>query len=64
MIHEYKDEPICPSCLEEVGIDENELYHLYDSDDDHEIECPHCEEIFFVHPVATYTFSTNIINDF
>jgi len=64
MEHYSKPEPICPHCQKEIGIDEHELYHLYNSDDNHEIECPECEKIFWVNPIAKFTFSTNTENEF
>ncbi len=53
------DCPKCPHCDRSVGIDENELYNLYDDSDIHEVECPFCEKEFEVKSISKWTFSTD-----
>lgn len=52
------DEPKCPFCDYEIDISDHEMYELY-KEDDHEIDCPDCEEIFTVVSNCKWTFSTN-----
>ena len=51
-------QPICPHCNSEYDISNNESYFLYEDDDYHEVNCPDCEEDFWVKTNTTYTFST------
>jgi len=49
---------ICPHCGEDYSIDENETYHLYDTDDIEEIMCGKCENDFFVKVHKKFSFET------
>jgi Fe2+ or Zn2+ uptake regulation protein len=55
--YKYNDEPICPFCDEEIRIDENELYELY-NEETHFITCPDCNKEIEVESNAVWTFST------
>ena len=48
----------CKSCEKEIDIDQHELYHLYDKEEDlHEVECPHCEHVNYIRPVVIFEFT-------
>lgn len=51
--------PKCPHCGVEFNVIEQEWYRLYDDNEDHDVECPRCEDQFMVRTHATYSFSTD-----
>lgn len=54
------DKPKCPHCGDDYDIDENEAWHLYDTDEgDHEIECSSCDFTFSVAVSVSFSFSTD-----
>ena len=52
-------DPKCPHCGEIYDIQRNELFRLYEENQNHEINCLDCELDFYVESAATCTFSTN-----
>ena len=54
------EQPKCPYCGESIDIPENDLYHLYDleEDDSDTIDCPYCDEEFCVRTKHEITFTT------
>lgn len=57
------DDPKCPHCGQDYPIYENEAWHLYDDQRDHEVECNFCELPFKVITNVAYTFSTDEQDD-
>ena len=53
-----KDNPRCPCCGNEINVNDNELWYLYE-DETHEVSCPACNEDFKVITNVSYSFSTN-----
>ncbi len=52
------DDPVCPHCNNEISVGHEDLYHLYDEDENHEIDCPYCKESLAVESHCKWTFST------
>jgi uncharacterized Zn finger protein len=57
-------DPICPHCKEIYDIDHNESYNLYSDEEIHEVDCNICEKTFFVKTHTSYSFTTDIDEDF
>ncbi len=51
------DEPKCPHCGMSIGVDEYELWKIYE-EGEHEISCPKCSDEFTVTTNVRYSFST------
>lgn len=59
-----EDNPRCPHCGEAYDIQENEDWGLHDpSLDEHEIECPSCEQEFKVGATVSITYTTRDADD-
>ena len=55
----------CPHCGSDYSIDENESYHLYDTDDIEELTCGSCEKEFFVSVHKSFSFEVKTdLDDF
>ena len=55
----------CPHCGSDYSIDENEKYHLYDTDDIEELTCGICEKEFFVSVRKSFSFEVKTdLDDF
>lgn len=59
--HEFfgNDNPRCPHCATDYSIPDNDAWHLFDDNNQHEIECPSCKQEFRVISTSTWTFSTD-----
>ena len=53
------DSPKCPHCGEDFDIHANEAWSLYDENEQHEVECPSCLNLFQVTSSARWSFSTD-----
>lgn len=56
------DEPRCPHCGNNVRIEKNDLYRLYE-EGEHQVECPKCDLPFVVSTRVRYSFSTDAQGD-
>ena len=50
--------PVCPHCGAICDIHELEWWELFE-EDDHTVDCPHCDIEFLVVSKATWRFSTD-----
>ena len=57
MKHLFKEHPMCPHCDHKI---KNHWDHegIADDNEEHELECPECEEKFFVETTITYVFTS------
>ena len=45
----------CNHCKEEIDIQDNEFYQLYE-EGTHEVECPKCDETIHINSIVNYSF--------
>ena len=53
------EKPKCPHCSADFEIQDQEAWHLYNDEDEHQVECSSCELEFKVKTSVSYSFSTD-----
>jgi uncharacterized Zn-finger protein len=52
-------DPKCPYCDHDIDMTYADLHHLYSEDEKNEVECPMCDEVFYVRANVTWSFDSS-----